>query len=819
MNAIRLMTQGSSLIAMASFATAAFSQGAPANTVGAATPATAARAADDGLGDIVVTARRRAETAQKVPISITALSAERLQTATVQSLNDLTTLAPGIRMSSEGGSGNSTISLRGLSKTPVGETLPAVVIYFAEVALPNQGIDVPTYDLANIQVLKGPQGTLFGRNTIGGAILMTPQAPTYDLGGYVKGTVGNFDLFAGEGAVNLPIVDGKVALRVAGQIRRRDGSIKNAGPGKDFRNVDQESFRASLLLEPIDGVTNTTIVDYFHANEIPNPAVAFRDQSAQFLGTFNLLTGGNGQAYVNAIQNLIAQQKIFGPFKTLPSLPNFFTRRKSLGIVNTTRVNVTDNIFLKNIFGWRKSELQLTSPADGFGPILPATGTGPALDLLSGGIFSKRELMSDELQVQGTALNDVVTFIAGGIYTQDKPVGAPNGNYASRFQFGGALPPSPASPALSSFITSKSYAVFGQVGIDASNFLLEGLKFNIGYRQTWDRIKACGTSSPLGFVDEDQCKTNLAGKPYTRAKDNEPTYTIGFDWQATPSVLIYGVHHRGFRAATVNSPLFTSPYTTGGSPTPPCRLANGTTIPCPDLRPFQQTKPEKVTDFEVGMKTNWSISDVRGRLNVAAYRLKMKGLVQFLQSGDLGVPASAPDRPQSGALGINLADQTVSGIEVEASIIPVRGLTLSANGSYVHHKIDAVNFPSIGSFTFNPSSINKPTPKFSGTATVEYATQINESGTTLVLNADLYHSSSYRPQSGVPLPGYNVLNGRIDLREVIGSNIDVGFWMKNVLNEKYIDAPIVISPAFALATGLYGERRTFGMDMRVRFGQ
>src|SRR5690606_20238831 len=108
------------------------------------------------------------------------------------------------------------------------------------------------------------QGTLFGRNTIGGAILMTPRAPTYNFEGYAQATVGDYSLWALEGALNAPIIDGVAALRIAGQIRRRDGTV-DVIDGKDARNIHQDSLRASLLIEPGAGITNTTIVDYFKA--------------------------------------------------------------------------------------------------------------------------------------------------------------------------------------------------------------------------------------------------------------------------------------------------------------------------------------------------------------------------------------------------------------------------------------------------------------------------------------------------------------------------------------------------------------------------
>src|SRR5690606_28238221 len=128
------------------------------------------------IEEIVITARRRDESAQTVPISIGAFGPEELGRRSVESLEDLTRITPGLRFAAEGGAQNTTISLRGLSKIPVGDGAPAVVTYFSDVPLPSTGTNLPTFDLANIQVLKGPQGTLFGRNTIGGAVLVTPEA-------------------------------------------------------------------------------------------------------------------------------------------------------------------------------------------------------------------------------------------------------------------------------------------------------------------------------------------------------------------------------------------------------------------------------------------------------------------------------------------------------------------------------------------------------------------------------------------------------------------------------------------------------------------
>jgi len=191
---------------------------------------------------IVVTARRREEDLQDVPVAVTAFSAEALERSTVQSVQDLTPITPGLRFGVEGGKTSASVSLRGIGQTPVGGGTPGVVQYFADVPLPSEGSNIPTYDIGNIQVLKGPQGTLFGRNTLGGAILINPQAPTDNFEGYVEGTFGRFDYFEVEGAINIPLGD-IGAFRAAGQIRRQDGRTRSLDGGPDLDNIEQDSFR------------------------------------------------------------------------------------------------------------------------------------------------------------------------------------------------------------------------------------------------------------------------------------------------------------------------------------------------------------------------------------------------------------------------------------------------------------------------------------------------------------------------------------------------------------------------------------------------
>jgi iron complex outermembrane receptor protein len=223
-----------------------------------------------GLNDIVVTARRREERLQDVPIAVTAFTEEAIEQKGITDRTSLADNTPSL-FTINGGYPRefAFFALRG--QGPAFGSTPGVLNYFAEV--PNSvNIDgrVGTYfDLANVQVLAGPQGTLFGKNATGGNILFEPVKPKDDFEGYVRVQLGNYDDRRIEGALNTPIVPGRVLLRIAGEVGRRDGYTKDVGPnfaGKDYDNLSYESFRFGLTLRPTDDIELYTMLRYYHSD-------------------------------------------------------------------------------------------------------------------------------------------------------------------------------------------------------------------------------------------------------------------------------------------------------------------------------------------------------------------------------------------------------------------------------------------------------------------------------------------------------------------------------------------------------------------------
>jgi iron complex outermembrane receptor protein len=217
-----------------------------------ASQAYAAEAPEDetaagGANDIIVSARRIEERLQDVPISVAVVSQEQLTKSNITSSDDLARIVPGLNVEQRYTSETNAFAIRGFNQAL--RTTSSVGTYFGEVVAPRGGAGAfpggdgagpgSLFDLQSVQVLKGPQGTLFGRNTTGGAVLLIPKKPTDQLEGYVQGSYGNFNMFGIQGVLNLPISEG-VRLRLGVDRQTRDGTLNNVsgiGP-KKLNDVD-----------------------------------------------------------------------------------------------------------------------------------------------------------------------------------------------------------------------------------------------------------------------------------------------------------------------------------------------------------------------------------------------------------------------------------------------------------------------------------------------------------------------------------------------------------------------------------------------------
>jgi iron complex outermembrane receptor protein len=759
------------------------------------------------MEDIVVTARRSAENIQSTPVSVTAFNGDMLRQASIRDTQDLLIKTPGVFLAGSGGRENTNFSIRGQSKALAGNSAAAVISYFAEVPSPTVGSSIPTYDLSSVQVLKGPQGTLFGRNTTGGAILYYPTAPTFDFGGYVTGFYGNYNARSLEGAVNLPLVANKIALRVAGEYQKRDGWTKNIGIGNDADDLNSRTLRASLLLEPSGDFRNTTIVDYYRNHSTGGGSVL----TSVFPGPNALSATGT---LSGALQQLALQQAR-GP-RVIDSDVDAFERVKRFGVTNRTEADLGDAITFVNIFGYRRTDVDYYSSVDGL-PTLISDGTGAIprglpVTVVGGRQKSEVEQFTDEVQFKGKLLDNKLSWLVGGFYLNSKPVG-PSGTYIPIF----ILPGITDAPFNYNFYTEKSKALFANIDykLDA---LVEGLSLNAGFRYTWDDISACiggGTTSNPTVTPAD-CKAaapTIVNSSVNKTSSKAPTWTLGLDWQANHHLFFYAVTRRGYRSGGINGPTLAG-----------------------RLIPFQSFAPEKVTDIELGVRSEFQAGDVKVRLNASPFigwysgvqvpitGLNTQATCSLATPGGASAPLSpdgdcnAANDPAGGTLLVNAGKTQVAGIDLSGRIAPTRTLSFEAGATLLDLKSRSLTVPS----DLLPYLSTAKVPfnlvaKTTVTAGARWTLPLPDAIGKATVSVDYYHSSKVRSSDNI-LPAYGVFNARFDLKGVGGTGIDAGVFVRNLFNKDYLASSNVGSAVLGINSSFYGAPRTYGLELRLAFG-
>lgn len=765
----------------------------------AQTPGQVAADEISDAADIVVTAQRRSENAQSVPVSIVALGAAALEEKQVRSLADLTTVAPGIRFVSQGGAGSMNIIMRGLGKAPVGDAPNAVISYFGDVPLYFWGSDVPTYDLENVQVLKGPQGTLFGRNAIGGAVLIVPAKPTYDVEGYGRVSLGNYEYRDFEGAVNVPVIDDKVALRIAGKLSRRDGYYKNlTEPKARPSDIHRDSVRASLLIEPTENLRNTTIVDKMDADESGEgvtlvavfPTGVVRTPALAGAYDCHTVTATNPVACVGFqptrdIDDAFAQSLANGR-RNMSTSNGLYLRRKLWGIQNKTELDL-GNVQIRNIFGYRRTNIRFLSHAS-------AVSFNPPLLQGLGAITIDQ--WTEEVQALGKLFDDRLDWIVGGFYVHEDPTGL---NWQKN-NIG-----STGSAYSNSFNNRKSKALYGQIGFT----IVEGLKLNAGYRHTWDTAKVCLANTPAAAgaptLTGSTCD-NFAGSVTVPYKKDKPTYTVGLDWKMNDNVFAYLTHRRSFRTGGVNAPNFNTPATAF-------------------LRPFQSYAPETVKDVEVGVKTDWMIGDMKARFNIDAFRMDYSGVhtsvnvAALVPGGDQAFPYNA------GSVVAQTGKRRFTGGEAEFMLKPIPTLTLSGNVAHVKQKIISFALPAglLNEFVRQGKLFALPvaaqlSPKWSYSLSGRWELPIKPLDGDVVFNADFYRQTGFQV-GNANLPAYDVTNARLEWNNIGATGASFAFFARNLFNQTNAVAAGATSASLGFFSYQYSEPRMYGLEATFRFGK
>jgi iron complex outermembrane receptor protein len=301
----------------------------------------------EDLSEIVVTARRVEERAQDVPISMTIFNQQALSDRNIVTSSDLAAATPSVAVDNGFGNDVTSFSIRGFVQQL--NTTPSVAVYFADAVVPRGGsVGEPAgsgvapgsfFDLQNVEVLKGPQGTLFGRNTDGGAVLLVPKKPTADFEGYVEGAYGNFDMGQVQGMINVPLSD-TVRVRLAVNHETRDGfenNISGIGP-QNFDNLDYTAVRASIVVDVTPDLENYTVGTY-------NLSV----NNGQLPQLFACNAAEPAQADFNLCAPLLKQVQQASTYAVVNDLSGAESYLRQTQVINTTTWHVLDNLTVKNV--------------------------------------------------------------------------------------------------------------------------------------------------------------------------------------------------------------------------------------------------------------------------------------------------------------------------------------------------------------------------------------------------------------------------------------------------------------------------------------
>ena len=809
--------------------------------------------AGDVLGDIVVTARRRKELLQDVPQAVSVITPAELKTQLVTNQNDLQSKIPSLSVAGRYGTTGGTYALRGLSSSNSGT--PSVGTYFAEVPTPtnNLGYDASAgqslYDLESVQVLKGPQGTLFGRSTTAGAVLVTPAAPDLQ---NVKANgnlaIGNMGYLQATLAVSVPIIDDVLALRVAGNYNHRRGYTKVIGTGQRLNELNNESQRVSLRFQPFSWFKNTTIYDRFHVDQAPtafiplsyNPNLPLFNPAVNAAFVTPVCNQLNGAGTPGAAACVAQRQAILATIKANLATEVARTaqggdelRRVNAGraltyiersthetVVNTTEITLPElgplQTQVKNIFGYQTTNgvtaLNVSGTPDEATNIYISVGAGLTGNQVGNqavvSVGPGNKFYSNETQLSGSLLGDRLVFV-GGYYYQHAPETVDRaGVGAVQKSFGGV------TTRNLGFVAARQFTVGGRSnqsawytqGTVSFDGLVDNLKFTAGFRHTKDDFLLLTTPVVIDPVTGVMTPSAAPVVPQT-LKTSGKNYNYSLDYKVMPNLLVYVARRVGYVPGGLNNPT--------GAGAPGFALQYGS---------------ERIKDVEAGFKWDFDFGGTRGRFNVAAYTAKYSNI----QRSFTGINSAGA----STTYVTNGANAKLSGIEGELTIVPTDNLTIGANYSYNKTKYTTWTgadpyggTPGVIDLSNNPFP-NAPRHKASFRATYDIPLS-GDNGTVSISGQYSYQTRVYYGLSAseryiqlfgevvrdaISQKGYGLANANIAWQDVLGhQGVTASLFARNLFDKIYKVSTNSANHNLGHTAAIYGEPRIVGVGLGFQY--
>jgi iron complex outermembrane receptor protein len=809
---------------------ALLASGAQAQTQGEAAPAPAATQgagaeADPttGSGEVItVTARRREEAVQDVPLAIAVVTDKAIEATGSFNVGKLTQLQPSLTLYSTNPR-NTAVNIRGLG-APFGLTNDGIEqgvglyvdqVYYSRIA----AATFDFLDVERLEVLRGPQGTLYGKNTTAGAINITTRAPSFSPEGRAELTVGNLEFVQAKAAISGPLIADKLAARLAFSATKRRGTIYNVTSGNYVNEQDNIGVRGQLLWKATDTLSLTLAGDY-------------NRQNPECCAQIYVRTGATQRPLNRQFAQLAAAFGYAPPstdaFDRVTDLDSDLKAKQTLGGVSLRAEWELGGGTLTSVTAWRTWDWKPSNDRDFTGLPITTISANP----------SQQDQYTQELRYahSGETIDYVIglfgyhqTIATQGVQEQ--------GSAASRW----LLNPTSANasnPAVLNGLRSEndihfknsSAALFGQLTWRVT----DRLSIQPGLRVNYDRKSGdyesvvtngagvaivCNPAPPsTNPILRDQCAT-LTPQSY-RAKFSDWNLSGDFtmSYKVADDILAYATYARSFKSGGIN--------------------INGLPLGTDNL-PIQSAatvKPEKVNHYEVGLKTQFL--DKRATVNLSGFWTEIGNYQAIVTNGQLGV--------LRGYLA-NAKKVRLRGLELESSFRPSARLSFYASGSYIDHEYrkftDAPCPPELSGGTVATST---QTPSAPGTPgglspascdisgqwlpgiskwSASYGAEGNVPATILGLDGEAYlgidgsartkFSSNPSRSAYTDIAGYALTNLRLGFRA--GTKWDVFGWVRNVFDVNYYEVLATQSGNTGLVVGQPADPRTYGITLKARF--
>lgn len=774
--------------------------------------AVAAEAEVTSGDEILVTAQRRTQSVQDVGISIAAFGGRELRQMNVQSSIDVARLTPGVHISGNVGGQMSQFTIRGVTQNDFNDAIEApVAVYVDDSYIPNmQGQTFGLFDLERVEVLKGPQGTLFGRNATGGLVHYVISKPTDEFEGRVDGTYGRFNSAKLEGVVNLPLSD-TVALRVSGLLDRNDSYWKNVYPAgaaggvpvnlggvtnpccRDEGYSNTLAGRVQLQFKPSDDLTirlvGSAARQHLSSGQYTqSPTVAVLDAAGRVVNAIyasptetRTAIGPNGEN-VTAIPNSPPSRAPGADwFGFVAPSGKSLTLSKDFAVSDLNRTEAynaglhvdydlggVDLVSVSNYMRFKKN----------FAMDVDASPT----NLVNYGTIGDTDSISQELRLSGSS--DNLTWTAG-VYYLNIDAKSLNGFLAPAFSIFSSVfgATTTGIDLVNTFrLKTESGSLFGQVEYGFA----PGLKFILGGRLIREHQEYSFQSNAM--ADADPLRIDAVGTPLFPLQpsfQNTRTKTLWagkaqIEYQPNRDLLFYVGINRGVKGGSYNAKL--------PDGTPPLTAAQ---IPY---------RPEELLSYEGGFKATFL--DGKANFNAAAYYYDYSNYQAFTFSNVSGYVQNRPARTY--------------GAEFELSVRPVEGLQLSTSASFFNAQVKQLEIAPGIPRDVRPSFA--PQTQLAGR--ISYEPPVDIAGGRITLGADGSYTSGFyhnlRNFDANWFKGYALFNARIGWEDA-NERFRLGVFVNNLADKRYKTVGYDLSTLCGCTEESYGRPRWWGISAGMSF--